>query len=284
MIKVLAEEMLEQAVELSWRLCQSVSTRSYPLFQSKQAIRKAYLMRQKEEHGELLGCFSGKALIGVCAFFVIPSDTYLQTVAFYIERDYPKTITEFLDYLKENYPDYSVNIGLPFENTAVAGALEQNGFDLAEDSFDMRLDLNDFTCSGRSKEPALRLTADRYAEYKKFHDLHFPDIYWNAQRLLSDIARWRIFVHLRDGKIDGGIFVMPQSKMAEIFGLWAPDAEIAGELLCGSIQAVTTENTNIGEIIFFVEEDETHNLNAAEACGFCCAAHYQLWSSKTHDA
>lgn len=275
--------MLETAAELSWRLCQSVSTRSYPLFQSKKAIRKEYLLRRKEEHGELLGCFSGETLIGVCAFFVIPSDRYLQTVAFYTERDTQKAIDEILAYLKENYPGYSINAGLPFENAAVAGPLQQKGFGLAEDSFDLRLTLRDFMRNDRPQEPALRLASGRYAEYAEFHDLHFPDIYWNAERLLSDIARWRIFVHLGDGKIDGSIFVMMQSKTAEIFGLWAPDAEITRELLCGSIKAATTENTNIGEVIFFVEEDETHNLNAAEACGFRRAAHYRLWR-KTYGA
>lgn len=282
MIKVLTEDMLEAAVELSWKLCRNVSTRSYPLFRSKQAIRKEYLLRLQEEHGELLGCFSGETLIGVCCFFVIPSDRYLQTVAFYIERDTQRVVDESCTYFKENYPSYSVNIGLPFANTAVAGPLQRNGFDMAEDSFDLRLNPDGFT-GGKQDGRVFRLEADQYTEYKEFHDLHFPDIYWNAQRLLSDIARWRIFVHVGDGKIDGSIFVMPQGKKAEIFGLWAPDAEIARESLCGSIKAVTTENTKIGEIVFFVEKGETKNMNAAEACGFRRAAHYRLWRKAYND-
>ena len=283
MLRKLTGDMLETAAELSWRLCRDVSTRSYPLFQSKNEIKREYSMRLREEHGELLGYFSGEALFGVCGFFVIPPERYLQTVAFYIERDTQKAIDEILAYLKENYPGYSINAGLPFENAAVAGPLQQKGFGLAEDSFDLRLTLRDFMRNDRPQEPALRLAAGRYAEYAEFHDLHFPDIYWNAERLLSDIARWRIFVHLGDGKIDGSIFVMMQSRTAEIFGLWAPDAEITRELLCGSIKAVTAENVKIGEIVFFVEKGETKNMNAAEACGFRRAAHYRLWR-KAFDA
>jgi len=273
---------MEEAAELSWKLCQTVSTRSYPLFQSKAEVKREYSLRFRETHGALLGCFSGGTLTGVCGFFAIPSDRYLQTVAFYIERDCQKAADGFLAYFKENYPGYSVNVGIPFENTAVAEALQRNGFDLTEDSYDMRLAPNDFTRDGRPKEPVLRLAADQYAEYAKFHDRHFPDIYWNAERLLADIAGWRIFVHRSDGGIDGSAFATLQSKTAELFGLWAPGEETARALLYGSVEALIAENARLEAILFFVDESEKYNLTASRECGFLCKGHYRLWS-KTYD-
>lgn len=281
MVKELTEERVREAAELSWKRCGTPAKRSYPLFQSETEIETEYRLRLHETYGGLLGCFSGETLVGVCCFFFVPTERYLQTVAFYSDEGHPQSASEFLGYFESNYPGYSINIGIPFENAFAADALQRSGFDLVEDSHDMRLDRDGFI-TGRPEATVFRLEAEQYPEYAGFHDLHFPDIYWNAERLFSDIANWRIFVHRKNGTIDGSAFVMLQNKMAEIFGLWTPDLQTARVLLHGLIGALAAENTEIGMMIFFVDGDEALNQAVSRECGFRCAGHYQLWT-KTYN-
>jgi len=277
MLKELPGEFIGQAADFCWERCKEAGTRSYPLFANKAEIEEEFRLRSGETNALLLGYYSGGELAGVFCFFTIPAERYLQTTALYAEKAcYTEAVNTFLCYLAAQYPAYTAYIGVPAENENAVNELKRNGYVLEDACCDLRCGISD-SMAQWAEGGVLRVTEEQFDEYAAFHDAHFPDIYWNAERLRSAQRDWRIFARRDGGQIGAGVFLRIYDDLAEIFGLCIQDRESGTKLLRHALGAVRAENTAVKTIVFLTDESDETALAAAQECGFRCAGHYRLW-------
>lgn len=279
MLKDLGINEINDAVELTWRLCNNAIGRSYLLFQSLADIETEYRLRINKEASALLGYYKGEELIGVLCYFYQPKELYLQTTSLVAKEDYQTVISSFLTHINKNHSGYEVYIGVTPEYTPAIDELKSFGYRQIEASSDMRLRKKSFLPKIISDNIVERIDKANFHEYLDFHKAHFENIYWNAKRLQEKLDDWYIFVRKEDGKISGGIFMTVNHNYAEIFGMAminSSDTINAVGLLSKAIAEVLIENSEIDDVIFFVDDKDKINLAASIECGFqthskyCC--------------
>ncbi len=277
MLKELSGDCIGQAADFCWERCKEAGTRSYPLFADKAEIEEEFRLRSSEAHARLLAYYSRGILAGVFCFFTIPAELYLQTTAFYAGKArYAEAANAFFCYLAAYYPAYTAYIGVAAENENAANELKRNGYGLEDACCDLRCGLSD-PMAQWTEDGVLRVTEEKFDEYAAFHDAHFPDIYWNAERLRSVQRDWRIFARRDGGQISAGVFLQVYGETAEIFGLRIREREPGTKLLRHALGTICTESAAVKRAVFLADESDETAIAAARECGFHCAGHYRLW-------
>lgn len=280
LIRALNQYELQIAVELAWELSKDPANRSYPLFQSRDEIRAEYVAGLRGQNAALLGCFQSERLIGLLCYFFQPGEHYLQTTSFIVAEDYDAVADEFVKYLRTNFKEYEIYIGITAENICAAKILRLNGYELIEASLDMRLGKSQFIEQDSPDHEIIRIDRTNLEEYARFHKAHFDDIYWNVERLRKNIDQWTILALKTQGKISGGLFLRIDADSAEIFGMafaGFTDAHVASALLARALKTVFEENPGVDSVVFFTDEDEKLNQSAALSNGFRCHSRYQCY-------
>lgn len=283
MLKTLGINEIDDAAELTWRLCSSPAARSYPLFQSLSEIKAEYCSRIDEKCSNLIGYYKNERLIGVLCYFYNPKELYLQTTSLAAAEDYNIVIDSFFSYISKNHAGYDVYAGVTAENIQVINSLQAFGYWQVEASSDMRLSKCNFIRQDISDNIVERVDRAHFYEYSEFHGTHFDNIYWNAERLREKLDDWYIFVSKEDGEIAGGLFMMTYENAAEIFGMAMNNASEkykAVTLLSKAIDVVFNEKSDIKNVIFFVDDKDNINLYAALECNFEVQGKYRCYTAK----
>lgn len=271
------ENEFDRAVSFGWSACQNKAANSYLLYASRPEMEKAFRKEFNSEDGQLTGCYCGNQLLGVMAFFTIPVDYYLQTIGLYAAIGHPQVYDCFIDYLEQGFPQYTAYIGLPAENQMLSQVLTLRGFDLSDDSYDMRLALPK-PVRAENNELVSRVEASRWDEYAAYHDRVFPDIYYSSANLKKEQDRFLVFASETDGRIDGAMFVKTADDLAEIFGLQADRAEIQPAFLAAAVYNLQRFYPQCRQLVYFVAAAAETDLACAAAAGFVIASHYRLYS------
>lgn len=275
MIKVLEKQALDEAVDFAWKLCDKMETRSYTLFENREAMEHKFQWSLEQDEWELIACYHDNVLKGVASYFLIPRDSYAQTTGFYVHDEH--AAHEILDFLEHKLAQYSMHIGIPAENTMAASALESRGYSVEERSYDMRCDMQDFNPAS-PKHNIVRVDEDLFPQYAEFHDRHFRDFYWNSARLAEQLEDWYIFVALEGSQITGSIFCrLSGSEDGEIFGAYATTPEMATGLITSAMSQLLEVCPSIARVVYFTEEHERVEREAARALGFVEYSQYRLW-------
>ena len=117
-----------------------------------------------------------------------------------------------LAYLRGKYPGKTLWLGFAPENTQLLAFARENGFRLLDDSVNWNIPLREW----RPREPGLPVKPVSRENYAAFSALWTDeDMYWNAERIAADMARWRLLV-TADGS--GAAACMQDAQLPEIFG------------------------------------------------------------------
>ncbi len=280
LLRALNQDEIQVAVELTWQLSEDPANRSYPLFQSRDEIETEYVARLREQNAALIGCFQSERLIGLLCYFFQPGERYLQTTAFMAAEDCAAVADEFVKYLRANFKEYEIYIGITAENICFSKILQLNGYELIEASLDMRLGRSQFIDHDSSDHEIMRIYHTDFEEYAGFHEAHFDNIYWNVERLRNSIDQWTILALKTEGKINGGLFLRTDAHTAEIFGMAFAnpiDEHVASALLLRALKTVFEENPGVDSVIFFMDEDEKPNQSVALSNGFRRHSRYRCY-------
>lgn len=148
-----------------------------------------------------------------------------------------------------------------------------NGFELLEESFNNTAFLDNYKPT-TTDDDLVRITEENFDLFRIIHGNADPDMYWNSDRIRSNIENWSIFVVLRGGEACGSVYYTPVGDgWFEIFGIDMKDNVHDGEVLCDLLRgALNTAKEQGGKYVtFFCGERER---DIAEALGFVCAGGY----------
>lgn len=276
-VRAITNDLDYEAVSFCWRLCQSNSSRSYPLFQSRSSLAREYARTEAHPGAFKAGCYQKGVLKGAVFGFAEHDEHYLQTTGFYTtDIDLAALLA---DWLSTRFKGYTANIGLSAENRAVSDALRLRNYQLQDDALDLRLYAADFRAAAPSEYAVDPVTADALPRYLKFHQTHFGDCYWNAQRLRERFRDWYLYALETNGAITGGLFMRKYADDAvEVYGLHAETESAATALLSRAIADLLKGDAALSSVLFMADTADSSMIAAALSLGFRQENHYRCYA------
>ena len=281
MIKIIHNA--EEIIDFTWELSQDNLNASYPRKESIMELKEYIKQFIDDDSKNVIASYQQGELCGICLYFWIDEEKYAQTKVLLIKDGYDQIAEEFINYISTQLTGYGFFItGIPFTNKNVNEYLRKKNIKCIESSIVTEMHNLEPPTKQRNNcvEEVNKINFDEYA---KFHDRYATplEMYYNSANLLKDIERFRILVYKNDKDIVGSVFVKIVSDSAEVFGLFVHEKYENKGVECILINEMLTKLYNefgeIKEIVYFIEEDCTNELNAALTAGFEIQAKYRCY-------
>lgn len=282
MLKYLKEQDFDRYVGFAYELALDMTKSGYPTYADGIKTKDDFIAQARrafsrdnewillfEHHGRTAGWIH---------YYHLPEDRYLQTCSFCIAEGMREAITEFTAFVRRRFPGSELYLGFPKENAEACAALDARGFERVEESYNDIMDFDQYIL--RPEDPAIvPITQDNFPLFSSLHAQHGQDMYWNSERILEAIDRWRIFVYLQKGEPIGAIYLWADAAIAEIFGV-----DFSNDVYDGAVyRALLTAALNNGKrsgmkhMVFF--NDERSQLDALSR-GFRCVGGYVCFKAR----
>lgn len=276
MLKRLEEQDFDRCVEFAYELALDMTRSGYPTYADGIKTKDDFVARARKAfststEGILLFEQDG-ATEGWIHYFYLPEDRYLGTCAFCIAAGMKEALAEFVAFAREHFPGSELYLGFPKENIEAVVALEADGFERIEESYNDAIAFEHYVFQPE-KAGILSITRGNYELFSVLHSQTDYDMYWNSVRILDEIDRWRIFVYLRNGKAAGAIYFMDDEFMPEIFGADFSDGIYDSEAYRALLTAALNDAKRRGakHMVFFNESEAQADVLD---CGFRCIGEY----------
>lgn len=274
----------EEVIDFAWELSQNDLYASYPRRKSMKNIKENIERAIRSDNRNIVACYQEDALSGVCVYYWEYDEKYASTEIFLIREDYEQIAEELIDYISKQLPEYELLIGVPFSNKDANQFFKKKNIECIDASFDTRL-YNLKIHSTQRHNCIEKITEDNFEEYAIFHDKYaIPlEMYYNSKNLKKNIERFRVFVFRQDGGIHGSIFVngLLDPKEKEVVGLFVDEEYknngIENILINEMLMQLYNEFGTLKEIVYFIDEDCTDELNSALAAGFEIKDNYRCY-------
>lgn len=280
MIKTI--DRFEKVIDFAWELSQNDLYASYPRIKSMKVIKEDIEKAINDENKNIVACYHQDILCGVCIYFWDSDEKYAQTTEFLIGEDYDQIAEEFIGYIRNQLAGYELLIGVPSTNKNANQYFKKKDIECIESSIDTRL-YNLKSHINEKHNQIERITRSNFEEYGIFHDKYAIPLgmYYNSKNLKKHIDRFRVFVFRQDRQIHGSIFVKIFKDIAEVFGLFVDNEyknkNIESILINEMLMQLYNELGSVKEIIYFINEDCTDELNSALNAGFRIKDKYRCY-------
>lgn len=274
----------EEVIDFAWELSQNDLYASYPRRKSMKEIKENIERAIRSDNRNIVACYREDVLSGVCVYFWEHDEKYASTEIFLIREDYEQIAEELIDYASKQLPGYELLIGVPLSNENANQYFKKKNIECIDASFDTRL-YNLKIHSTQRHNCIEKITEDNFEEYAIFHDKYaIPlEMYYNSKNLKKNIERFRVFVFRQDGGIHGSIFVngLLDPKEKEVVGLFVDEEYknngIENILINEMLMQLYNEFGTLKEIVYFIDEDCTDELDSALAAGFKIKDKYRCY-------
>jgi len=267
-IKQLTKEDISTVIDFVYHLSIDNSTASYSRMKTRVDVERELVRRVEDTNSNVFSVYIEKRLVGVCAFYWLEEDNYIQTTVFVFSEPTEEALSVGIDLIKQKKENYRLLIGVPAENKRLSELLDQLG-EKIEYSANLMYDKNEV--EGSINSDIVEVNANNFNTYREYHDRFAlkHDMYWNADNLQKAINQFKIFNYLSRGEIIASIFYKCGSIHQEIFGLFSDvnDKDVYKRLLNKVLMQVESESEKIA-ITFFVDMKEKLELSAAIEVGF----------------
>ncbi len=259
MLRPLNPWEFDQYIDFAYNLALDSARSGYPVYYDGMKTREDFVSRTRkalERPGEDILLFVEDGEVeGLIAFEHPEEEHYLHTFIFSIRRDTGTALAEFVDYCRERWPGFLLDLGFPAENVEAISWLKGQGIPCNERSWNFLLNLDRYE---PLPEPAgvKRITADNFEDFAAIHRRIQGDMYWNCERVRSTLDRWAIFV-TGEGEAAGEVLMtLDGDPHEEIFALEFADRKHHGEpfraLLTAALNCLKGKGTRW--LTFFVDE------------------------------
>jgi len=272
----------EEVIDFAWELSQNNLYASYPRKNSMKEVKEEIKKAISADDENVVAYYHQDALCGVCAYFWKHDEKYAQTTVFLIREDYEEMADELIDYISKELAGYELFIGVPFTNKIANQYFKKKNIECIESSIVASL-YNLKSHSNQKHDCIEKITKDNFEEYAIFHDKYaIPSGgYWNSKNLKKDMDRFQILVFRKDEGIHASIFTKIGKKCTEVCGLFI-DKEyknngIESILINEMLMQLYNEFGSIKEILYFIDEDCTDELNFALTAGFEIKEKYRCY-------
>ncbi len=227
--------------EYVWKVYEDESTRTTPPFKDKNSVKQHFVRETQYSNSFLLGVYEKNLLEGVILIIEDQADLSINMQGPYIKNTekYHEIASEILSYVKIRFREYKCYVGTTKTNIISQSFFESNQFICTEDAIQMRITKAQLGAMESSNQ-VISLPDERLKEYHYFHNLYFPDYYWQFERIQEVRDRWKIHILVNQDKIVGCVFSMKQeAQSVEIYGCHILEAyktkELMSELLCCNV-------------------------------------------------
>lgn len=273
---------LDEIIDFTWELSQNKLHASYPRINSIEELKEELEKAINLNNSNIIAYYHQDALCGICFYFWISDEKYVQTLGFLIKGEYEQIAGEFISHIGKHLPGYELFIGVPDTNRNANKYFKEKNIECIEDSIVTRIcDLKP-PISERC-DCIEEVSQNNFKEYAMFHDKYAipAGIYFNSENLRKKMERFRIFAFRQDEKIHGSIFVKAAKDISDVIGLYI-DGEYKNKgiekiLINEMLTQLYNEFGAIKEILFFIDEDSTDELNSALNAGFEIKEKYRLY-------
>ena len=199
MLRKATAEDISRYAPWAYTMAMTAEHASYPTWRDGLKTREDFMQRAQrglEDEEVLLFCRDGE-VCGWIQWFAMPEENYAMTVTFLVENHAADAAREFAAHAAQRLSGAVLDIGLDGANTQAAAALKLVGFTLLESSVNHTMH---FAHDQPRPWPqgVARMTAADEADFRRLHN--WPDMYWNAERILADLSGWRVYLHREAGE------------------------------------------------------------------------------------
>lgn len=266
-------------IEFAWRLSQRAETASYPRLASYEAVEAVFEKLSLKDTAEMIVLEEEGHLQGLCAYFWIEADRYLQTTLFLVSEgaDYRLVADSMVNFLKDRFATYTLYLGFPLDNQWAHSYFVKRS-DLQSLDYNTVMQWKHSEAYPYPDQQGIeRVTEINFEEYAPFHDRFALEegIYWTSERLVKALDRFVIFCLRREGKILASLFGIYKSLNPEIFGIYVDPSEadlaIEDRLLRTFLAFVSHQSPKMECLYYFLEGDRDENaarIARLESLGF----------------
>lgn len=211
------EQEFDQYAPWAYGLAMSSEHASYPTYQDGIKTWKDFISRSqrpKEDEEGLLFRHDGQ-VHGWVEWYIIPGENYANTMTFLTDGYETETVAEFTRRVQARLPGGVLDIGMDERNENACRALEQAGYRCIERAVNHTLFFRDYQPKPAPDGVSL-MTDEDEGDFRRLHD--YPEMYWNADRVLADRANWNIYLQRENGRAVGAL-VCTAGEWPEIFSI-----------------------------------------------------------------
>lgn len=264
-------DLLAERISLHF---QEIKNRSYPLLLEKEEVKEVLKKLKGQSDSFYLLDEADDEIQGICGYYIVEKEKYLQTTIFVSLNYNEKFIKKSLDYLRETYPGYTINIGVEAENVFIIDELKNNGYWIIDDLYSATIKPNLINSQTYSDIEEIDLA--QWENFKEIHQQNFGQGYWNFQRIKDNFDIWKIYSIKETNGIKSYVYVKSSSKddSCEIFGIYGENFDYRLRLIEHALVSLKDK-----KLMYYFIEDEKEK-EACKELGFEVHGHYQAWEFK----
>ena len=126
-IKQLTKEDISTVIDFVYHLSIDNSTASYSRMKTREDVESELVRRVEDTSSNVFSVHSEKRLIGVCAYYWLEEDNYIQTTVFVFNEPTKEALSISIGLIKQKRENYRLLIGVPAENKQLSELLHQLG-------------------------------------------------------------------------------------------------------------------------------------------------------------
>lgn len=275
----------DELIDFAWRLSQQDSTASYPRLKSKEEVETVINRAESRSNQRCLTSYRGGALNGICVYYWVEDEKYAQTSMLLIEHDFDIVADAFFKEISSELKGYSLLVGFPEGHKSAHEHMPGMDFNCIESSVVTEIvswtkcDVQPPSMQSGVSSILFELSSDELERYAAFHDKHATalEMFYTSKNIAKELDRFRIFVYQVGDDIKGSIFVKCFEPSAEVFGLFIDEDVRHLELEKGLIQTMLNALDSIEDIMYFIDESSSNELEAALYAGFKIKEKYKCY-------
>lgn len=279
MLRKLNEAEYRQYLDFAYELALDLSRSCYPTYadglKTREDFDKVAARAFTRNNYEILLYEKDGLTLGLIEYYVLPEDKYIQPNIFCIKEGTGKAVGQFIKYLHERWPGYTLYFGISETNLEAAEALQAHGFQPDEVSLVGLLRFEDYVPLPET-QPLVRVTRDNFDSFARLHAQLDGQMYWDNAHLLDALDDWHIYYVQKDCAAYAAIYFRYVEDSMEIFGVdfagGCFDADALRALLVRALNQ--SKDDGMADLTFF-HDPESHPV--VESVGIRTFDRYVLY-------
>ncbi len=266
MLTRLTEPEFDQYAPWAYALAMTAEYASYPSYRDGIKTREDFMERARRSFTDeevLLFRHDGE-VCGWIQWYAIPEENYAMTVTFLVKDHAEEAALEFVAHVARMHAVAALDIGLDGANAQAALALQKCGFTLLENAVNHTLFFDQYQPAPTPEGVNLMTAADE-ADFRRLHN--WPDMYWNAERILADLSNWKVYLHRQQGAAVAAL-VCRAGDWPEVFSVDFGGGEFLPESYRAMMAACLNDIHLAGHTHMSYFEEEEHALPILAELGF----------------
>lgn len=266
MLTRLTEKEFHRYAPWAYGLAMGKEHCSYPTWKDGIKTREDFMARAQRSFTdeEVLLFWHEGEVCGWIHWYADPEESYAMTVSFLVESHVKEAAQEFVAHVARTSPGVTLDIGLDGANTQAAAALEKCGFTLLENAVNHTI----FFAQYQPVPVPQGVTLMRSDDERDFRRLHnWPDMYWNADRILADLPNWKVYLHRQQGAAVAAL-VCRAGDWPEVFSVDFGGGDFLPESYRAMMIACLNDIHGAGYTHMSYFEEEENALPILEELGF----------------